>query len=121
LAASQHVSQNYFITKQLDSSRAWGLATFIFAALTQFLWRKMAMPLGNNCAAGCAVVMVTPINARCIRHTVGLGLAVFHSRLPNLLNLRAFGWLASFLTKKYSAGKLSIPKRCYNLLLSYCF
>jgi cell division protein FtsW len=120
LAASQHVSQNYFITKQLIAV-GLGLATFIFAALTPIsVLRKVANPLVIIALVGCAVVMVTPINAMYPAHR-WIRLGSFSFQIAELIKLALLVWLASFLTKKYSAGKLSSSKAVLQPLIILLF
>src|SRR5204863_9495878 len=62
LAASQHISQNYFISKQLIDI-ALGLAAFAFAVYFPIQkWRKFTTPLAIAAIVGSLLVMVTPIN-----------------------------------------------------------
>jgi cell division protein FtsW len=53
LAASQHISQSYFITKQLLAV-GLGLVTFVTAAFIPLsLWRRLAIPLVAIALLGC--------------------------------------------------------------------
>jgi cell division protein FtsW len=62
LSASQHVSQSYFVTKQLIDV-ALGIATFLFAAYVPAkFWERAAKPLAAVALVGSLIVLVTPID-----------------------------------------------------------
>jgi cell division protein FtsW (lipid II flippase) len=106
LAASQHVSQSYFVTKQLLAV-GLGLVTFAVAALIPInLWKKLAMPLLIITLLGCLVVMVTPINALYPAHR-WIRFGGFSFQIAELIKLTLLISLASFLSKKYRAGQLA--------------
>jgi cell division protein FtsW len=120
LAASQHISQNYFITKQLIAV-GLGLLTFSFAALIPIsLWRKMALPLVIIALLGCAIVMVTPINAMYPAHR-WIRLGGFSFQIAELIKLALLVWLASFLADKYSSSQLSNSKAVLRPLVILLF
>jgi cell division protein FtsW len=106
LAASQHVSQSYFVTKQLLAV-GLGLVTFAVAALIPInLWKKLSMPLLIITLLGCLVVMVTPINALYPAHR-WIRFGGFSFQIAELIKLTLLISLASFLSKKYRAGQLA--------------
>jgi cell division protein FtsW len=106
LAASQHISQSYFITKQLLAV-GLGFITFAVAALIPVsLWKKLAKPLIIVALVGCLAVMVTPINALYPAHR-WIRLGGFSFQIAELIKLALLIWLANFLTKKYAAGQLA--------------
>jgi cell division protein FtsW len=106
LAASQHISQNYFITKQLIAV-GLGVVTFAFAAFVPLaVWRKLANPLVIISLVGCVIVMVTPINAIYPAHR-WIRFGGFSFQIAELIKLALLVWLAGFLTNKWRAGQLS--------------
>ena len=62
LSASQHISQSYFITKQLIDV-GLGVLTFMLASYIPLnSWKKLAKPLAFAAIAGSLIVMLTPID-----------------------------------------------------------
>ena len=62
LAASQHISQNYFISKQLIDV-GLGLAAFAFAAyLPLRKWQALITPLAIVAVVASIFVLFTPLN-----------------------------------------------------------
>jgi cell division protein FtsW len=105
LAASQHISQNYFITKQLLAV-GLGLLTFAIASFIPIsVWKKMANPLIILTLMGCLIVMITPINALYPAHR-WIRFGGFSFQIAELIKLSLIIWLASFLAAKYRAGQL---------------
>jgi cell division protein FtsW len=120
LAASQHISQNYFITKQLLAV-GLGLITFAFAAfLPLSVWKKLAMPLILVALIGCFIVMITPINAMYPAHR-WIRFGGFSFQIAELIKLALLIWLASFLTKKYTKGELAESKAVIQPLVILLF
>jgi cell division protein FtsW len=105
LAASQHISQSYFITKQLLAV-GLGLVTFAAAAFIPLsVWRKLAIPLVVVALVGCMVVMVTPINSTYPAHR-WIRLGGFSFQIAELIKVALLVWLANFLALKYRAGQV---------------
>jgi len=106
LAASQNISQNYFITKQLI---AVGLGIVAFA-LASYLpisaWKSLARPLIWASLAGCLIVMVTPINALYPAHR-WVRFGGFSFQVAELIKLTLLVWMAAFLSSKWREGKLA--------------
>jgi cell division protein FtsW (lipid II flippase) len=63
LAASQNISQSYFITKQLIAVGLGVVCFSVAASLPISFWRRNVKTLVAAALIGCAIVMVTPINA----------------------------------------------------------
>ena len=106
LAASQHISQNYFITKQLISV-ALGAVTFgLAASIPVETWRKSVGPLAMVTIIGCLIVMVTPLNVAYPAHR-WIRLGSFSFQIAELIKLTLLVWLANFLTRQWRAGKLA--------------
>jgi len=105
LSASQHISQSYFITKQLIAV-VLGVIAFAFAATTPVdFWKKIAKPLAIVAAVGCALVMVTPINAAYPAHR-WIRLGGFSFQVAELVKLSLIIWMAGFLTTRWQKGEL---------------
>jgi cell division protein FtsW len=106
LAASQHISQNYFIAKQLIAV-GLGIVTFLVASYIPLsVWRKLAVPLVVAALAGCLIVMLTPINAQYPAHR-WIRVGSFSFQVAELIKLALLVWLATFLTKNWKEGKLA--------------
>lgn len=106
LSASQHISQNYFITKQLISV-SLGLVAFVAAtAVPRGLWPKLVKPIGLAALTGCLIVMVTPINAVYPAHR-WIRIGTFSFQIAELIKLALVVWTAAFLSKQWRAGKLA--------------
>jgi cell division protein FtsW len=106
LAASQHISQNYFITKQLIAV-VLGLVTFAVAAsLSLGWWLKAAKPLAIAALIGCLVVMVTPINAQYPAHR-WIRAGGFSFQVAELIKLALLVYLANFIGRAWKRGRIS--------------
>jgi cell division protein FtsW len=106
LSASQHVSQSYFITKQLIDV-ALGIGAFLFAAYvpTKF-WEKSAKTLAIAALVGALLVMVTPIDAVYQAHR-WIRVGGFSFQVAELIKLAILVGLASFLAKRYKDGTVA--------------
>lgn len=106
LAASQHISQSYFITKQLLAV-GLGLVTFAVASRIPIAaWRKLANPLVAAAVIGSIIVMITPINAIYPAHR-WIRLGGFSFQVAELIKLALLVWLANFLTQRWRSGQLA--------------
>jgi cell division protein FtsW len=116
LAASQNISQNYFITKQLIAI-GLGIITFALAAFIPLsVWRKLANPLIVVALVGCFIVMITPINAIYPAHR-WIRFGGFSFQIAELIKLALLVWLASFMSKNYQKGQLANSKAVLQPLL----
>lgn len=106
LAASQRISQNYFIIKQLIAVGLGAVAFGFAATIPLEVWRRAAKPLAIAVLIGSLVVMVTPINAAYPAHR-WIRLGGFSFQIAELIKLALLVWTASFLTKQWRAGKLN--------------
>jgi len=106
LAASQHISQSYFISKQLIAV-SLGVVAFIAAAYmpTSHL-KNYAKPLALVALAGCLIVMITPINSAYPAHR-WIRLGSFSFQVAELVKLSLIIWLASFLAQRWKEQRLS--------------
>lgn len=116
LSASQHISQNYFITKQLIAVGLGALTFFMAASVPVSIWRQAAKPLALVAIAGCLIVMVTPINAAYPAHR-WIRLGSFSFQVAELIKLALLVWLASFLSDQWRKGRLTDSKATLRPLL----
>jgi cell division protein FtsW len=116
LAASQNISQSYFITKQLIAV-ALGIVTFALAAFIPLsTWRRLANPLIVVALVGCFIVMITPINAMYPAHR-WIRFGGFSFQIAELIKLALLVWLASFMASNYKKGRLANSKAVLQPLL----
>ena len=106
LAASQQISQSYFIIKEIINVLL-GIAVFVAAALVPtWWWRKVAWPLALITLAASAVVMITPIDAVYQAHRwIRVGGLSF--QVAELIKFALLIGLASFLAKQWQQNRLS--------------
>lgn len=116
LAASQHVSQSYFATKQLIDV-GLGLAAFAIAAyLPSSWWWRIAAPLAIMALVGAAVVMFIPIDPLYPAHR-WIRVGGFSFQIAELIKLALLVWTARFLTAQWQAGQLADFKNTLRPLL----
>jgi cell division protein FtsW len=109
LAASQKISQNYFITKQLIAV-ALGLVTFWLASNVKLaVWKKLAKPMAAVALIGCLIVMVTPINALYPAHR-WIRAGGFSFQVAELIKLALLISVANFIATAWRAGKIGDRK-----------
>jgi cell division protein FtsW len=105
LAASQGISQNYFITKQLIDV-ALGLTAFVLAAfLPSSWWWRVAGPLAVAAIVASALVMLVPTDALHPAHR-WIRVGGFSFQVVELIKLALLVWTAKFLTLQWQGGKL---------------
>jgi cell division protein FtsW len=106
LSASQHVSQNYFVTKQLlDISL--GVAAFTIATYIPIdFWRRAVKPLVIAAVIGCLLVMVTPIDQVYQAHR-WIRLGGFSFQVAELIKLALLVGMADFLAVRWKQGRLA--------------
>ncbi len=106
LSASQHVSQNYFVTKQLLDV-GLGIGAFLFSAFIPIsFWRRAAKPLATAAVLGSLVVMATPIDSIYQAHR-WIRVGSFSFQIAELIKLAILIGLAQFLANQWRAGKLA--------------
>ncbi|MBI1952234.1 cell division protein FtsW [Candidatus Saccharibacteria bacterium] len=106
LSASQHVSQGYFISKQLIDV-ALGVAAFGLASCVPLRrWAQWAKPLAIIAIVGSLIVMITPINAAYPAHR-WIRLGSFSFQIAELIKLALVIGLASFLADQWRRGKIA--------------
>ena len=106
LAASQHTSQSYFITKQLIDVLL-GVAAFAAATYVPLeIWKKLARPLALTAVVGSLIVMVTPIDQIYQAHR-WIRLSGFSFQVAELIKLAILVGVASFLSEKWQHNKLA--------------
>lgn len=106
LAASQGISQDYFITKQLIDIALAAAAFAIAAFLPVASWRRLAKPLVIAAAVGSVVVMLTPLNEFYQAHR-WIRLGGFSMQVAELIKLALVVWLASFLARQWQLRRLA--------------
>jgi cell division protein FtsW len=101
LSSSQHVSQSYFVTKQLIDV-GLGVAAFLAAAaVPASFWAKSAKVLAIAAIVGSLIVMVTPIDAVYQAHR-WIRLGGFSFQVAELIKLAILVGLAQFLALRYN-------------------
>jgi cell division protein FtsW len=106
LAASQHISQSYFITKQLIAV-GLGIVTFTLASYIPLgTWLKLAKPLAIASLVGCVIVMLTPIDEIYQAHR-WIRVGGFSFQVAELIKLALLVSLASFLAGAWRSGKIA--------------
>lgn len=106
LAASQNISQGYFITKQLIAVLI-GLATFALAAyLPTSFWARMIQPLVVASVIGSVIVMFTPVDNVYDAHR-WIKAAGFSFQVAELIKLALLLWAAGFLAERWREGRLA--------------
>jgi len=120
LAASQKISQNYFITKQLIAVGLGVITFWIAASIKIDFWRKFARPLGVAAIIGCLIVMLTPINAAYPAHRwIRAGGLSF--QIAELIKLALLVYLASFISIQWRRGRLADTNATLKPLLILVF
>lgn len=116
LAASQNVSQNYFISKQLVDV-ILGLGVFVVAAyIPVSFWLKITKPLVVAAVGASIIVMLMPLDSVYQAHRwIRLGGLSF--QVAELIKLAVLVWTASFLAAAWRAGKLADNKKTLRPLL----
>jgi cell division protein FtsW len=106
LSASQGISQNYFISKQLINV-SLGLAAFAFAAFFPVRrWLALTMPLALVALVASILVLFTPLNEAYQAHR-WITIGGFSFQVAELIKLALLLWLARFLTDKWRQNQLS--------------
>jgi cell division protein FtsW len=106
LSASQHISQSYFVTKQLIDV-GLGVVAFIAASyLPLSFWAKAAKPLAVTAIAAAAIVMVLPTDAIYQAHR-WIRVGSFSFQVAELIKLALLVSLASYLAARYKQGKVA--------------
>ena len=106
LSATQHVSQSYFISKQLIDV-ALGVVAFGLATLVPLRrWSLWAKPLAIAAILGSLLVMITPINAIYPAHR-WIRLGGFSFQVAELIKLALIIGLAGFLAEQWRKGKIA--------------
>jgi len=106
LAASQNISQSYFITKQLIAVVLGAVCFAVAASLPMGFWRKNVKTLAVIAIAGSALVMVTPINATYPAHR-WIRLGGFSFQVAELIKVALMVWVASFISRQWRKGRLN--------------
>lgn len=105
LAASQNISESYFITKQFIAVALGAVCFGIAAHMPLGFWRKNVKTLAVIAVVGSALVMVTPINATYPAHR-WIRLGGFSFQVAELIKLALMVWLAGFISLQWRKRKL---------------
>ena len=106
LAASQHISQGYFITKQVLDILL-GLAAFAIAAhLPSKFWLRSAKPLMIIALVGSIAVLLMPVDEIYQAHR-WIRLGGFSFQIAELIKLSLLVWAAGFLAEQWRRGRLA--------------
>ncbi|MBI4034491.1 cell division protein FtsW [Candidatus Saccharibacteria bacterium] len=106
LAASQKISQNYFITKQLIDVGLGVSAFWLAAHIPLKAWRRLAIPLLVTAVIGSIIVMLTPVNELYPAHR-WIRVGSYSMQIAELIKLALIVWLAGWLSYKWRSGKLA--------------
>ncbi len=116
LAAQQHISQGYFITKQLIDV-ALGIVAFVVAAhLPLDKVFKAAKPLIVAAIIGSALVMITPLNEAYPAHR-WIRIGNFSFQVVELIKLALLIMTAGFLAQRWRENKINDFKMTLKPLL----
>ncbi len=106
LSASQHISQNYFVTKQIIDAGLGVLAFVLASQMPASFWYKSAVPLAVVAIVGSLIVMITPIDAVYQAHR-WIRLGGFSFQVAELIKLALIVNLAVFLSNRAKDGRLA--------------
>jgi cell division protein FtsW len=106
LAASQNISQNYFVSKQLIDIGLGIIAFIISAYLPTGWWRHWAKSLAIIALLGAVVVMITPIDEVYQAHR-WIKIGGFSFQIAELMKLALLIWVAAFLENRWRQRKLA--------------
>jgi cell division protein FtsW len=106
LSSSQHISQNYFVLKQIIDV-ALGVTAFIFASYMPIsFWSKSVKVIALAALIGSAIVMIMPTDEIYSAHR-WIRLGGFSFQIAELIKLAILLGLAQFLAKRYREGEIS--------------
>lgn len=105
LAASQNVSQSYFITKQLIDVGLGIVAFAVAAYLPVKFWLRALLPVVAAATAASIIVMFMPVDSVYQAHRwIRFGGISF--QVAELIKLAVLIWTAAFLAGQWRRGKL---------------
>ncbi len=117
LSASQDISQNYFIGRQLINV-GLGLAAFAVAALLPVQrWMALTTPLALIAAVASIFVLFTPLNEVYQAHR-WITIGGFSFQVAELIKLALLLWLARFLAEKWRKNQLSDSGAVFQVLIA---
>jgi cell division protein FtsW len=105
LAASQGISQSHFVLKQLIAVLLGAIGFGLASQVPIEFWRRNVKGLVILAVAGCAIVMVTPINATYPAHR-WIRFAGFSFQVAELIKVALMVYLASFITAQLKKGRI---------------
>lgn len=116
LAASQHVSQGYFISKQLIDITIALVLFGLAASLPTKRWLSIARPLAIVAALMALVVMLMPLDQVYQAHR-WIRVGGFSFQVAELIKLALLIWVAEFLARQWRRNELADYKRTLRPLL----
>ncbi|MBA3757631.1 cell division protein FtsW [Candidatus Saccharibacteria bacterium] len=105
LAASQNVSQNYFITKQIIDVGLGLMAFAVAAFLPTKIWFRATIPLVVAAILASIIVMFTPVDAVYQAHR-WIRFAGISFQVAELIKLAVLIGSAGFLARQWSRGRI---------------
>ncbi len=116
LAQANHVSNNYYVGKQLVAIGLSLLVFFITAQVPLGWWRQAYKPLLIIAALATLLALVMPVNPAYPAHRwVRLGSLSFQS--VELLKFAVMIWLAGFLAERVKQGNITVTNETLKPLL----
>jgi len=116
LSATQGGSGSHYVSRQLIAVVLGIIAFFVTARIPLKTWSRWQGPLIITAAVGTIVALITPVNPQYPAHRwirVG-GLSL---QSVELLKFALIIWFASFLTRKYTEGRLADTKQTLQPLI----
>lgn len=115
LSAQKHVSENYYVGKQLIAILLGIIAFVVTANLPVNVWQRLQTPL--LVAAGVAAVAVRLFGEQINGAYRWIQLGGFSFQAAELIKFALLIWLAGFLTARLKSGELSDYKKTFKPLL----
>lgn len=116
LAASRHVSENYYVNKQLVAI-GLGIVTFaVMAVVPLDYWRRVRRPLMIVAALATIIALLTPVNAEYPAHR-WIRIAGFSFQSVELIKFAIVFVLSGFLVDQMRRGQLGDFKKTLRPIL----
>jgi len=110
LGIAHHVSDNFYISRQLIAIALGGVAFFVASKVPIATWRRFCLPLLGLAAAATLLALVMPVNTQYPAHRwIRLGSFSFQS--VELLKFALLIWLAGVLADRIKEGTITNFKR----------
>jgi cell division protein FtsW len=109
LSASGHVSQSYFVLKQLLDVGLGVLAFLVASYIPLQTWKKLAKPIAIAAIVGSVLVMITPVDEIYQAHR-WIRLGGFSFQVAELIKLAILFGMAAFLADRWKGWRLADTK-----------